>query len=99
VPWGKSGEPLWIDEPTGFTWTATVRMVVTLPEAGTATCAGLIVHISPGATPAQPKLTDPDAPLVEFSETVKFVFAPTLTVAEAPGETVAVNVPTVICTR
>lgn len=73
----------------------TVMVVATVPEAGTLTWAGLQLQVIPDAMPPQPKLTGPAEPFVEVSDTVKLADFPTAIVAEVPGATVALIVPTV----
>src|SRR5580704_15953561 len=90
----KSGGPLWTDADEGLALTATVSIVVTGPEAGTVACEGLKVQLSVAAMPTQPKLTGPETPLVEASDNAKFAELPAAMVAEVPGVTLAVIVPT-----
>ena len=74
--------------------TVMVMVVVTVPEAGTLTWAGLKLQVSPDARAPQPRLTGPAEPFVEVSDTVKLADFPTAIVAEVPGATVALIVPT-----
>ena len=67
---------------------------MTGPEGGTVTCEGLKVQLSVAGTPEQPKPTSPEIPLVDASASVKFAELPTAMVAEVPGVTLAVIVPT-----
>src|SRR5579872_958222 len=90
----NSGGPMWTNADVGLALTATVRVVMTGPEAGTIACEGLKVQLSVAAMPAQLKLTRPETPLVEASDTLKFAELPTAMVAEVPGVTLAVIVPT-----
>jgi len=90
----KPGGPLCTVADEGLALTATVRVVVAGPEAGTVTCGGLKVQLSVVGMPAQPKATSPETPLVEASDSVKFAELPTAMVAEVPGVTLAVIVPT-----
>ena len=85
---------MWTNADVGLALTATVRVVVAGPEAGTMACEGLKVQLSVAGMPAQLKLTSPETPLVEASDNVKFAELPTAIVAEAPGVTLAMIVPT-----
>ena len=85
---------MWTDEDEGLALTATVRVVVAGPEAGTVTCGGLKAQLSVVGMPVQPKATSPETPLVEVSDSAKFAELPTAMVAEVPGVTLAVIVPT-----
>jgi hypothetical protein len=80
----------------GLAVTLTVKVVVTVPEAGTLTCAGLKLQLIPAGKPPQPRLTGPPEPFEDESDTVKFAELPTAMVAEAPGVMSALTVPTAI---
>jgi len=85
---------LWTDADEGLALTATVRVVVAGPETGTVTCGGLKVQLSVVGMPEQPNPTSPEIPLVDATDSVKFAELPTAMVAEVPGVTLPVIVPT-----
>ena len=80
----------------GFAVTLTVNVVVTLPEAGRLTCAGLKLQLMPEGSPPQPMVTDPPEPLGADSDKMKFAELPTGMVAKSLGDTAALTVPTLI---
>ena len=69
-------------------------VVVAVLEGETLTCEGLNMQLRPDGTPPQLRFTGPAEPFVEVSDTVKLAELPTAIVAEVPGPTVALIVPT-----
>lgn len=63
----------------GFTDTLTFKVA----EPGTVTDPGVELQLTPDGAPAQAKVTGPEKPFVEFSETAKVAEPPTLIVADA----------------